>query len=105
MKTAVSRRGCERHRRCLSSCQSSHFGLVGTGGEEFMRVLLNPLYQHLEMQMRTGRTASRSDVGNMLAALDDVADLHQQAGSMGVACDNIIAMVDLEHVAVLMMVL
>ena len=68
--------------------------------QELLRVLRDALHHHLEVQVRPGRTACRADVGDLLAALDQVALLHPEPGGVGIAGDQVVAVVDFDHVAV-----
>ena len=68
-----------------------------------MRVLRHALDPYFEVQMRAGRTAGGTDISNMLATSHDVADLHQQARSMRITGNHVIAMVDFHHIPVLRM--
>ena len=73
------------------------------GDEEARRILRNALEAHFEVQMRPGRTPGRADFGNFLRALNDVAGLDVQCRSVGVAGDDVAAMIDFHHVAELVM--
>src|SRR5688500_11350579 len=77
--------GCDRSR--------SHQELGG--------VLRRAPETHLEMQMRPGRAAGRPHFGDLFAPLHQVALAHQDLGGVGVARDQVVAVVDVDHVAIL----
>ena len=52
------------------------------------------------MQVCSGRAPGRSDGSDLLTALDQIAFFHEHTGSMGVAGEQVIAMVDFNHIAV-----
>ncbi len=55
------------------------------------------------MQMRAGRAPGGTDLAELAAALHHFPQLHEQLGLVGVARDQVVAMVDVHHVAVLRM--
>ena len=57
------------------------------------------------MQMGTSRTSGAPNLGDFLTPLDQVALFHQYFRGMGVAANQIIAMIDLGHVAILGVIL
>lgn len=72
--------------------------------EKLLWVLENPLHQYLKVKVRTGGTPCGSHFGNLLATAHDVALLDQGARCVGVASDQLVAVVHLDHVAVSWMV-
>src|SRR3990172_7054077 len=69
--------------------------------QEAPRVLCDALVAPFEMQVRTGGAAGRADCGDLAAAAHDLSDFDEQLGGMGIAGDEVVAMVDLDHLAVL----
>src|SRR5450830_448293 len=80
------------------------FRSVATQSQKLARILRNAANTNLEVQMGTGRSAGSTDIGDMLAPLDDVAYLHVEPGSMRISSDEIIAVINLQHVAKLIMI-
>ncbi len=98
---AIPERGILPARRGGLRCHlRAGCGTGRAGMQEFLRVLRHALHQHLEMQVRAGGTAGGADLGDLLAAAHEVAALDEGAGGMGVAGDQLVAVVDLHHVAV-----
>ena len=56
------------------------------------------------MQMRAGGSPGGTNIGDMLAAPDNIADIDQDFGGMRIARHNVIAVIDFQHVAVIMMI-
>ena len=55
------------------------------------------------MHMRPGGTAGGAGFGDYVAALHQITGLDQQLGSVGVAGGEVVAVVDIDHVAILSM--
>lgn len=69
--------------------------------QEFLWVLRDTLHQHFKMQMRTCRASGSSNFSDFLPALDQVTFFDKQLGGMGITGDEIIAMINLHHIAVI----
>src|SRR5688572_21798506 len=69
--------------------------------QELHRVLRGAAIAHFEMQMRPGGAAGRAHLAQLAAALHHFALFHEQLLLVRVARDQIVAMVDVHHVAVL----
>src|SRR5258706_13769287 len=67
------------------------------GAQEFLRVDRFAVDPGFVVQMRTSRSAGRSDGADHLANSDPVADLHADLGQMAVAGRQTIAVVDFHH--------
>ena len=52
------------------------------------------------MQMRTGGTASAAHFRNLLSAYHYLAQFDQTLGSMSITADEIIAMVNIDHITI-----
>src|SRR5450830_23004 len=91
---------------CLMPSHEDRRSLWGitANGEEFARVLCHAADAHFKVQMGAGGTTGGTDIGDMLAALDDVAHFDEQLRSMRIACHQVIAMIDLDHIAELIMI-
>jgi len=74
------------------------------GLQELVGVLRHPLQMHFKVQVGAGRTPGRADIGDMLAALDDVAHLHINPGGVRVTGHDVAAVVNFQHIAKLRMV-
>ena len=68
--------------------------------KKFLRVLEHSLHQHLKVQVRPGGSTGRADFGNFLATLHEIALFNQYPQGMGVPGNQIIAMVNFDHIAV-----
>ena len=55
--------------------------------------------QHLEVQVRPGRSSARADHGDAIAGNDDLAGSHQQLRGVRVARRQAVAVIDLDHPA------
>src|SRR5690606_35371389 len=53
-----------------------------------------------EMQVRPGRSAGTAHLGDLVALVDDVARPDEELASMGVACQQPVAVVDVDLVAI-----
>src|ERR1700694_3138686 len=74
----------------------------GVGNDEKLRgVLRRAAEANLEMQVRTGRSTGAAREGDAAAALQNIAFLHKQLGKMRVAGYQVIAVIDIDQVAVL----
>jgi hypothetical protein len=73
--------------------------------QEAVGVLRGALEAHLEVQVRAGGTTGGTDLGDLLAALDQGTLLDQHFGGVGVTGDQLVAVIDLDQVAVLGMAL
>lgn len=73
--------------------------------EEFLRILWNALYQHLEMQVGSSRSPCISNLRDLLPSLNQIAFLDEGFGRMGIARDQSIAVVDFDNVPILTLVL
>src|SRR5215813_955159 len=69
--------------------------------QELAGVLRRAAIAHLEMQVRAGRAPGGAHFADLVAPLHDIALLHVQLRLVGVARDEVVAMVDVDHVAVL----
>ena len=76
---------------------------AGTDASRNFRVLRRAAEAHLEMQVRAGRAAGRAHFTDLASARHDVALLHEQLRAMRVASDEVVAVIDVDHVAVLRM--
>src|SRR5262245_3590258 len=90
----------------LSGKRGATAVLPGTGYglrrlEELGRVLRAATVAHLEVQVRAGGAAGRADLGDLAAALQDVALADEQLRSVRVAGDQVVAVVDVDRIAVL----
>src|SRR5690606_9677179 len=54
----------------------------------------------LKMQMRPRRTASGTYRGDFLPGVHQITYLDQDLGCMGIACHQLVAVIDFHHVAV-----
>ena len=70
-----------------------------------MRILEDALNEHFKMQMRSGRPAGRADFSNFLAPLNQIAFFNEHARRVGVPANEVIAVVDLNHVSIGLVVL
>ena len=92
-------------RTVLGRGQRSHrSGKVLTGGKKLLRILKTALNQYFKMQMRPGGATCGANFGNFLAPFDQIALFYPHFGGMGIASDQIVAMIDFDHVAVFLMV-
>src|SRR5262245_45440333 len=73
------------------------------GFKELGRVLRRATVANLEVQVRAGGAAGRADVGDLAAALQNVAFAYIQFGAVRVAGNQVVAVVDVDHVAILRM--
>ena len=73
----------------------------GGGDEELARVLRRAPEAHLEMQVRAGGAAGGADFADLLATLHQIALAHHDLRGMGVARHEVVAVIDVDHVAVL----
>src|SRR5262249_61627690 len=64
--------------------------------QELAGVLRRAAIAHLEMQVRAGRAPGGAHFADLVAALHDVAFLHVELRLVGVARDEIVAMVDVD---------
>src|SRR5207247_8880862 len=69
--------------------------------EKLRRVLRRAAEADFEMQVRTGRAAGVAREGDAAAALQDVAFLHEQLGQVRIPRHQIVAVIDVDDVAVL----
>src|SRR5213592_95183 len=69
--------------------------------EKLRRVLRCAAEAHFEMQVRTGRAAGVAREGDAAAALQDVAFLHEQLGQVRIPRHQIVAVIDVDDIAVL----
>src|ERR1039458_5345975 len=77
-----------------------------TGGflQKAHGILSNTFLTDFKVQAISGRASGTSHLGNLLTAPHHLTDLYQQFGSMPVAGDNIIAVINLHHITILGMV-
>src|SRR2546427_8861614 len=74
----------------------------GVGKNEKLRGVLRCAAEaHFEMQVRTGRAAGIAREGDAAAALQDVAFLHEQLGQVRIPRHQIVAVIDVDDIAVL----
>src|SRR5687767_1283221 len=71
------------------------------GDEELRGILRRAPEAHFEMQVRPGGAAGGADFADLLAALDQIALAHHDLRGMGVARHQVVAVIDVDHVAVL----
>ena len=57
------------------------------------------------MQMRASRTACAANFGNLLSPYYHLPQFDQTLGSMSIAADKIIAMVNIDHITIFGMVI
>ncbi len=74
--------------------------LPESGIKEFLRILKYPLNEHFKMQMGSRRTPGATHLSNLLPTLDQITLLYQGAGRMGIACHQLVAMIQLDHVPI-----
>src|SRR5438105_3178338 len=72
-------------------------GAAGT--DEARRVLRGTAEAHLEMQVRAGGAAGVAGERDALGALHDVALLDEQPRQVGIARHEVVAVIDIDHVA------
>src|SRR5262249_52370444 len=65
------------------------------------RVHRRPALPHFEMQVRSGRPTRPSDLRNLAAPQYQVADLGQACGSVRVARNETVPVVDFDHITIL----
>ena len=75
-------------------------GLARTCIEEFLRILKYPLNEHFKMQVGSRRTPGATHLCDLLPTLDQITLLYQSAGRMGIACHQLVAMIQLDHVPI-----
>ena len=68
--------------------------------QKLLWILRDPSHQDLKMQMRSGRAPGASNLGNFLPALDQITAFDQYSRSMGITRDQVIAVIDFNHVAI-----
>src|SRR5690606_37461512 len=68
--------------------------------QELARVVQPPVLPDLQVHVDPGGTPGRAGLGHLLAGAHQVAHLHRVAGVVGVAGDEAVAVVDLDHVAI-----
>ena len=52
------------------------------------------------MQVRASRPSTCANFSNFLTSLDQIAFLDPHFGSMGIPCDEVVAMVNFNHLAI-----
>ncbi len=65
-----------------------------------MWVLKDALHEYFKMQVGAGRAAGRADLRYFLTTFDQIAFFDKHFGRMGVTGDQIIAVVNLDHIAI-----
>ena len=65
-----------------------------------MRILKYPLNEHFKMQVGSRRTPGATHLSDLLPTLDQITLLYQSAGRMGIACHQLVAMIQLDHVPI-----
>lgn len=78
--------------------------MPGAGREKFMRIVSYALDAHLKMQMCARRAAGRTHISHTLASLDDVANIYMQLRSVCIAGNDVVAVINFQHVAVFVMI-
>lgn len=76
-----------------------------SGGQKFLRILKYALNQNFKMQVSARGSARRTHFSNFLATFDQVALFDKHPGGMGVTRDEIIAVINFHHVAVVRVIL
>src|SRR5687767_2767274 len=84
-----------------SGLLGSGYGRLGLRHQELIRVLRCAPVADLEVQVRPSRAAGRAHFAELAPALYHLALFHDQLRLVGVARYEVIAMVDVDHVAVL----
>ena len=74
--------------------------LARSGIKEFLRILKYPLNEHFKMQMGSRRTPGATHLSNLLPTLDQITLLYQGARRVGIACHQLVAMIQLDHVPI-----
>src|SRR5678815_4912947 len=82
------------------SGESGFFENIGGYLQEGARIDRLAVQSHLEMQMRPGRAAGAADDPDQLAGRDRLPGMGAEAGHVGVARQQAVAMVDLDAIAV-----
>ena len=68
--------------------------------EELCRILRHAFDQHFEVQVRSGRAARVADLGDALAAPDEITRLDEDLRRVRIARHEAVAVIELEHMAV-----
>ena len=82
----------------------SGLGVLAALLEEMGRILGHAQHPHLKVQVGTGGAARAANLADTFAALDELPRCHQGLGEVGVAGNQALAVVDVDHVAEFRMV-
>src|SRR5450830_340647 len=69
--------------------------------QKAVRILGNALHQQLEVQVGPGGAPRGAHFGNALTPLDQIALVNKHLRSMGIAGDQVVSVIDLDHLPIL----